>query len=447
MPILELKKKDGADKPPGGGEDVVLSAMDRRIERKLITPQRVAIAAGVVVLLALSVYAYVEFGLTRTLTVGSERLTVSKVSYGTFREYIPVTGNVVPRTTVYLDAVGGGTVTDVHVEEGAFVKAGDPLVTFKNTQLQISVIQTESQAAQQLASMSNLRMSFDSQHLRNQQNLIEIDYQIDRLTRDLARKKPLVATGGATLGQIDDLEAELKRYQSTRVTALEALKLDEEFRDNQIASMKSAQDAMNKNIAIARENLENLVMIAPITGQLTLLEANVGESKASGQRVGQVDEVGAFKVNAFVDEFYLSRVTIGQIADVDIDGKAYQLEVSKVYPDVTNRQFEIDMLFTEAAAPAGIRRGQTVRMRLEIGQPADTLVVANGAFFDDTGGQWVFVVDSSGDYADKRSVRFGRRNPEGIEVLDGLKQGEQVITSSYENLMTFDRIQFSNSGS
>ena len=188
------------------------------------------------------------------------------------------------------------------------------------------------------------------------------------------------------------------------------------------------------------------MIIAPITGQLTLLEANVGESKASGQRVGQVDEVGAFKVNAFVDEFYISRVTIGQVADVDIDGKAYQLDVSKVYPDVTNRQFEIDMLFTEALPP-GIRRGQTVRMRLEIGQPADTLVVANGAFFDDTGGQWVFVVDPSGDYADKRSVRFGRRNPEGIEVLEGLKQGEEVITSSYENLMTFDRIQFSEGGS
>jgi HlyD family secretion protein len=445
MPILELKKKDGPDKPPGG-EDVVLSAMDKRIERKLITPQRIAIAAGAVALLALSVYAYVTFGLTRTLTVGSERLTVSKVSYGTFREYIPVTGNVVPRTTVYLDAVGGGTVTEVHVEEGAFVKAGDPLVTFKNTQLQIQVIQTESQAAQQLIQMSTARMQFDTTHLRNQQQLIEMDYQIDRLTRDLTRKKPLVATGGATVGTIDDMEAELKRNQSNRLIALEALKLDDEFRDNQIASMKSTQEAMSKNIAIARENLENLVIIAPITGQLTLLEANMGESKSSGQRVGQIDEVGAFKVNAFVDEFYLSRVTIGQIADVDIDGKAYHLKVSKVYPDVTNRQFEIDMLFNEEP-PAGIRRGQTVRMRLEIGQPADTLVVANGAFFDDTGGQWVFVVDPSSDYADKRPVRFGRRNPEGIEVLDGLKDGEQVITSSYENLMNFDRIQFDKNGS
>jgi len=441
MPILALKKKDGSAGAERGNDDVVLSAMDRRIERKLVTPKRIAIGVGAVLLIAVTVYAYVQFGLTRTLTVGSERLTVSKVAYGTFHEYIPVTGNVVPHTTVYLDAVGGGQITQVHVEEGAFVKAGDPIVTFKNTDLQLRVIQTEAQASEQLAQMSNLRMQFDSTHLRNQRDLIDIEYQIDRLMRDLARKRPLVATGGATTGQIDDLEAELKRYQGWLVPAREALRLDEEFRVNQISRMNAAQEAMNKNLAIARENLENLVIIAPISGQLTLLEANVGESKAAGQRVGQVDEVNAFKVNAFIDEFYLARVTIGQIATVDIDGKNYELEVSKVYPEVTNRQFEVDLLFV-GAPPELIRRGQTVRMRLEIGQPADTLVLANGAFFEDTGGQWVFVVDPSGDYAERRAVRFGRRNPEGIEVLEGLKQGEQVITSSYESLLTFDRIQF-----
>ena len=440
MPILLLKNKDG-EEPPKSGDDVVLSAMDRRIERKLVTPQRIAIAAGAVLLLAVTAYAYVHFGLTRTLTVGSERVTVSKVSYGTFREYIPVTGNVVPRTTVYLDAISGGQITQVHVEEGAFVKAGEPIVTFKNTQLQLSVIQTESQTSEQLAQLSNLRLNYDNQHLRNLRDKVDVEYNIDRLTRDLKRKKPLVATGGATVGQIDDLEAELKRYQGWLEQAKEALRLDDEFKATQIARMNAAQDAMNKNLAITRENLENLVIIAPITGQLTLLEANVGESKTSGQRIGQVDEVGAFKVNAFIDEFYLARVTIGQTATVDIDGKSYELSVSKVYPEVTNRQFEVDLLF-KGEPPAVVRRGQTVRMRLEIGQPADTLVLANGAFFDDTGGQWVFVVDPSGDFAERRPVRFGRRNPEGVEVLNGLKQGEDVITSSYESFMSFDRIQF-----
>jgi HlyD family secretion protein len=441
MSILALKKKGGTDSP-SGGDDVVLSPMDRRIERRLVTPQRVAVAVGGAMLVALSAYAYLQYGLTRTLSVGSERLTVSKVSYGTFHEYIPVTGNVVPRTTVYLDAVDGGQVMQVHVEEGEFVTEGEPLVTFENTTLQLQVINAEAAATEQLDRLSQTQQQFDQTHLRNRIQLVDVQYQIDRLTRDLARKRPLIETGGATIGQVDDLEAELKRYREMLPVAEEALRLDEAFKANQIARMDDRLDAMNKNLEIVRSKLSNLVLIAPITGQLTLLEANVGESKSPGQRVGQVDEVNAFKVNAFIDEFYLSRVTIGQVATVDLDGKEYKLTVSKVYPDVSNRQFEVDLTFN-GNPPTNIRRGQTVRMRLEIGQPADTLVVANGAFFDDTGGQWVFVVDPSGDFADRRAVRFGRRNPEGIEVLDGLRDGEEVITSSYESLTNFDRIQFS----
>ena len=210
--------------------------------------------------------------------------------------------------------------------------------------------------------------------------------------------------------------------------------------------MNEALEALNRSLAIARDNLNNLVITAPIDGQLTLLQANPGESKAPGQRVGQVDEQHKFKVSAFVDEFYLSRVTLGQLAEVDLDGKRYELTVVKEYPDVRDRQFEIDLAFA-GTAPAQIRRGQTVRMRLEIGQPADTLVLANGAFYDDTGGQWVFVVDESGDFAERRAVRFGRRNPEGIEVLEGLRDGERVITSSYEGLERFDRIRFNGGAS
>jgi HlyD family secretion protein len=441
MPIILKKNEEGIEPRKSSDDVVVLSSMDKRIERKLVTPQRIAIAVGAVLLVAVTIYAYVHYGLTRTLTVGSERLTVSKVSYGTFREYIPVTGNVVPRTTIYLDAISGGQVTEVHTEEGALVKAGEPIVTFKNTDLQLRVITTEAQTSEQLSQLATLRLSYDNTHLANLRTMTEAVYQIDRLERDLKRKRPLLATGGTTQGAIDDLESELARDRANLETAQEALRIEEEFRKTQIDRMNTAQEAMKQNLEVARENLENLVIVAPISGQLTLLEANVGESKAAGQRIGQVDEVGAFKVNAFIDEFYISRVTIGQTATVEIDGKSYDLTVSKVYPEVTNRQFEVDLLFS-GTPPAAIRRGQTVRMRLEIGQPADTLVLANGAFFDDTGGQWVFVVDPSGDFAERRPVRFGRRNPEGVEVLGGLKQGEEVITSSYESFMTFDRIQF-----
>ena len=439
MAILVLKPKEQLD-APAADDEIVLSAMDQRIERRLVTPQRVAIGAGAVLLLALTVYAYLEYGLTRTLTVGAERVTVSAVAYDTFREYIPVTGNVVPRTTVYLDAIEGGQITAVHVEEGALVTAGQPLVTFKNTNLELQVIAAEAQLTEQLNYLSTTRQNFEQSRLRNQRELIDIDYQLDRLTRDLARRRPLVPTGGSTKGQIDDLEAELTRYRGVRGAVEQQVHLDEDFGANQLVRMSEALDSMNKKMAIARDNLSNLVIVAPIDGQLTSLEANAGESKARGQRVGQVDELDAFKVSAFVDEFYLSRVVVGQLAEVEIDGKGYELEVSKEYPGVRDRQFEIDLKFV-GDAPPQVRRGQTVRMRLEIGQPADTLVLANGAFYDDTGGQWVFVLDESGDYAVRRDVRFGRRNPEGIEVLEGLRAGERVITSGYDNFERFDRLQ------
>ena len=440
MAILVLKPKEQRD-AQAAGDEIVLSAMDQRIARRLVTPPRVALAAGTVLLVAVTAYAYLEYGLTRTLTVGAERVTVSAVAYDTFREYIPITGNVVPRTTVYLDAIEGGQITAVHVEEGALVTAGQPLVAFKNSNLELQVIGAEAQLTEQLNYLSTTRQSFEQSRLRNQRELIDIDYQIDRLTRELARRRPLVSTGGATKGLIDDLEAELGRYRALRGPVEQQVRLDEEFGANQLVRMSEALDAMNRNLSIARDNLSNLVITAPIDGQLTSLEANAGESKARGQRVGQVDELDAFKVSAFVDEFYLSRVVVGQLAEVEIDGKGYVLQVSKEYPGVRDRQFEIDLKFIGGASPQ-VRRGQTVRMRLEIGQPADTLVLANGAFYDDTGGQWVFVIDESGGFAVRRDVRLGRRNPEGIEVLEGLREGERVITSGYESFERFDRIRF-----
>src|SRR5690606_6417146 len=218
------------------------------------------------------------------------------------------------------------------------------------------------------------------------------------LERHIAQREPLVGTGGATRGELDDLEAELAYRRALRDAVLEAQRVDEEFQATQIERLQEAIESMNLNLGIARENLENLVITAPIAGQLTLLEANVGESKGPGQRIGQIDELGAFKVSAFIDEFYLRRVSLGQIATLELAGEAHELEITKIYPDVRERQFEVELSFLDAA-PALIRRGQTVRMRLDIGEPADTLVVANGAFYDDTGGRWVFVVDANGGRA------------------------------------------------
>lgn len=437
MEIARLKAKE----PPENADEVVLSPMDRRIERRRLTPRRIAIAGGIVVFAGVLAYGYVRYGLSRTLTVGAERLTVARVSYDTFHEYIPITGNVVPLKTVYLDAVEGGQVTDVFVEEGAIVEAGTPLVKLKNTALQLQVIGNEAQLTEQLNLLTNTELNFEQNRLSRQRELLEIDYQLAMTRRHLDIRRPLIGTGGATQAEIDDLEDKLVYYQGLQKAVQEAQAVDTQFQETQIKSLREALAAMNANLDIARQNLEDLMIVAPISGQLTLLEAEVGESKAQGVRIGQIDQVNAFKVTALVDEFYLTRIIIGQRATVDIAGKEYELEISKVYPGVQNRQFEVDLEFL-GNPPDGIRRGQTLRMRLEIGQPADTLVLENGPFYDDTGGQWVFVVDSGGAYAERRTVRLGRRNPEGIEVLGGLEEGESVIVSTYSNLTNFDRIQF-----
>jgi HlyD family secretion protein len=441
MSLAELRTYRDPSPADTAPDEIVLSAMDRRLTRRLITPQRVSIALALLLFGAVSVWAYQRYGLTRTLSLDAERLTISTVAEGTFREYIPVTGNVVPRTTVYLDAVDGGQITDVFVEEGALVAAGQPLVSLKNTNLQLQVIAAEAQLTEQLNQLNQTSLTAEQTRLQNRRALIDVGYQIERLDRELARARALVGTGGTSRSTVEDLEAELAYRQDLNGALQDAERVDEEFRETQTARMRDALEAMNRNLAIARENLDNLVVTAPIAGQLTLLEANVGESKAAGQRIGQIDEQHAFKVSAFIDEFYLTTVTLGQTAAVEIGGRTHALEVAKVYPDVRNRQFQIDLAFA-GLAPGLVRRGQTVRMRLEIGQPADTLVLENGAFYDDTGGQWVFLLDAAGHHAERRSVRLGRRNPEGIEVQEGLEAGDRVITSSYENLRTFDRIQF-----
>jgi HlyD family secretion protein len=344
--------KPAQDEP--AGDDVVLSPMDRRIVPKRFTPQRAVVAIVVLAAIAGLTFIYMEFGLSRSLTVDAERLTLSRVSYGTFHEYIPVTGNVVPRTTIFLDAVVGGQVTAVHVEEGEFVTAGQVLVDLKNSNLQLQVVGTEAQVTEQLHNLSSTTLQFEQNRLRNQRELLDIEYKIGNLERLLPRRREILAAGDVSEELVEDLEAELEYWRGVLIAQQEAQAVDERFQTSQISRLNEALEVMNRNLSITRENLQDLTVTAPIDGQLTLLEANVGESKGAGARIGQVDAVDQFKVTALVDEFYIARITRGQLASVEIAGRDYNLEVTTVYPGVQDRQFEIDLLFT-GETPVGIR--------------------------------------------------------------------------------------------
>ena len=421
-------------------DDSRLSAMDRRVAQPWLTRERMIGAVIAVGLVVGSVSAYVAFGLTRTISVARERVVISAVQEQTFREYIPVTGTIVPHDTAYLDIVEGGQVAEVFVEEGALVEVGQPLVRLKSADLELEVITRETQLTDQLKQLSVAQLSFEQTRLGHERELIDIQFQLDQLSQRLTRQRALFADGLVSRADVDDIEAELTRYRRLRETVADARTVTTTFQRSQLDQLQAAIEGMKKNLAIVRQNYRNLILEAPIAGHLTALDAHVGQSKAPGQRIGQIDREDGYKAEALVDEFYLTRVAAGQTATVDIDATERHLKVTKVYPQVTDRRFKVDLTFADSL-PDGIRRGQTLELRLEIGATRKTLVVANGPFYDDTGGRWAFVLSRSGGEAERRSISLGRRNPDAVEVVAGLTEGDRVVISSYEPFKAFDRIE------
>ncbi len=419
-------------------------AMDRRIERRY--PRWLGPAAIAAAALALAVLAYVfllpEGG--RTLRVGESRLTISTVTTGTFEDFIPVRGRVTPLKTVYLDAVEGGRVEAIHVEDGALVEAGQRLVTLSNATLQLDVIAREADVTEQLNNLHTLELQLERNRLDHKRNLIEIDYQITRLERLVARRKELIGRGYVSRQDYDAVVDELAYWKKRRTVTLEAQETDRRLQEAQIKQLRDLSDQLRKNLALARKNLDSLNVRAPVSGLLTAFDLEVGQSLARGDRIGQIDDPNRFKLSALIDEFYLPRVDIGQTATVDISGRTYRLRIAKIYPQVRDGQFEIDLVFVDAM-PRDIRRGQTLQTRLTLGDPSEAVLIPNGAFYQDTGGNWVFVVAPDGRSAVKRTVRTGRRNARYIEVLEGLEPGERVITSPYTGFTDMDRLELETS--
>jgi HlyD family secretion protein len=436
--VLKWNNKTEPESEPENEEAPAVSAMDRRVQGPRFTRGQL-IAAGLGVLVAgLIGYGYVRYGLQRTLSMDAERIVVSTVQPGSFHDYIPITGNVQPRETVFLDAIDGGQVMQLLVEEGAVVTAGQPLVRLNNTNLQLQVINSEAQLSEQLNRLTSTKLAFEQSRLAHTRELIDMQFQVEQSSQRLKRMQSLAGTGAIKRSDVEDAQLDLNRFQDLYGAAKDAKLIDESLQKEQMQQIDKTIANMNKNLAIARQNLENLTIKAPIAGQLTSLEAHAGESKRPGERIGQIDQIDTYKVTALVDEHYLPRVALGQQATAEIDGQEHELELTKQYAEVRDRQFKVDLVFL-GEVPKSVRRGQSLQLRLAIGASSTGLVVANGPFYEDTGGQWAFVVNDQ--QANRRAIKLGRRNPESVEVLEGLIAGDKVITSSYESLKDFARIE------
>ena len=430
--VQVLSKDHPPESNPGGTRPGGGAGMDRKIEKPRFTPKRIAVGAAVLLLGALVGYALLADLGVRKLNVERDRLTISTVESGPFQEYIPVRGMVLPLHTVYLDALESGQVEQVFVEEGASVAAGDPLLRLANPDLELTVLQQEAELERSREALRDGQLTMEQDLLRSRKALMEIEYQLAVNKRNFERYESLSAEDLTAILSRQEYERLRDEYQySVRRMALteETQTQDSLLAASKVVQLVSAVERMERNLEIVGRRLDNLTVRAPVSGQLTMLKAEVGESKGAGGRLGQIDMIDGFKVRATIDEHYIDRVGRGQRGQND--DESYSLVIRKVYPEVKEGRFEVDLVF-EGAAPEGIRRGQTLHIRLELGDLEETVQVARGGFYQATGGHWAYVLNPAGERATRRSIALGRQNPRVYEVLEGLEPGEQVITSSYE---------------
>ena len=431
-PLVDVTRPGGAESPPGSTGSG--AAMDRKIRRRRWPPRRIAGAAAAALFAAFAAWGFLKDSGVRKLNVDRDRVTISEVVHGPFQEYTPVRGTVLPIRTVYLDALESGQVQLVFVEEGTHVAEGDPLLRVANPELELHVLQQESELQRRIEELHSGRLTMEQNLLSSRQRLMEIEYkaQIDR--RNFERYASLSQEDLAAIMPLQDYEKLRDNYQfNTRKLDLtrETHRQDSLLAVDRVVQARSAVERMERNLEIIRRRLDGLTVRAPVSGQLTALDAEIGESKGSGTRLGKIDILDGFKVRAAIDEHYIARVDRGQRGRFDHDGRPLGLVIRKVYPEVQEGRFEVDLIF-EDEAPAGIRRGQTLHIRLELGDLDQATQVARGGFYQATGGHWAYVLEPSGDRAVKRDIRLGRQNPKVYEVLEGLHPGERVITSGYE---------------
>ena len=419
--------------------------MDRVIEQKkgiavVFTKKALPywLGAGVV---ALVVYLLLQSD-SRTIKVDASMLTISSVSDGKFDDYIRVSGQVQPMTTIQLSPLEGGVVERIIVEEGVTVKAGDPILVLANESLDLQILNSEAELAEKENMLRNTLIQMEQQKLALRQDAMGLALEVKRNKRKYEQQKALfeekLIAREEYLKAEEDFYLSVEKYELVRERAIQ----DSSYRSIEIKRMEESLENMRLNMKIIRRRKDNLVIKAPIDGELGLLDAVLGQSIQQGTKIGQINSVGTYKIEAQIDEHYIDRVALGLSATFDRQGEVFNVIVRKVYPEVRNGKFQADFRF-DGNQPANIRSGQTYYLNLQLGQSEDAVIIPRGSFYQSTsGGKWIYVVSPKGDKAVKREVRIGRQNPKYYEVLEGLEPGETVITSSYESFKDYDVLEF-----
>ena len=417
--------------------------MDKKIERSFMKMHLKKLSfVALTVCAVVTTYLITQNGDTgRSQNIDRNSLTISTVTQGAFKDALSLRGQIIPKTSIYLDTIAGGLVEERLVVQGAYVEKGQPLVRLSNTNLQLDVMSREAQVTEQLNFLRNTQMAMETSRLNLRRDLLEIELKTTHLSRRLKQAKPLVASKVLAQDTLSEIEEDLKYYRARKELTLERQKQENSIRKVQVTQLSDSAVMLEKNLQFARRNLDNLLIKAPVSGYLSEFDVEIGESKQSGARLGQVDISNQYKLVVPLDEFYLNQVQRDMPVIIELESGTVTAKVSKIDSRVQQSLFQIEVDLPNETKD--IKRGQSVDIDLMLGDNKNNaLLLARGAFFTSSGGNWVYVIEEKSNKAVRRNISLGKKNQRFFEVLDGLKAGDQVITSSYSNFDKAQQLQF-----
>jgi len=405
--------------------------MDRKIKKKRWTPKRIVILSLSGIFMIFVIYTLLTVK-SNQLRVNKERITIATVTKGPFQEFIPVTGQVIPIDTRYLVASEGGRIEKIFAQPGSYVKEGDEILKLSNTNLLLDIMYREAELYRQSNNLRNTRLDLERYSIQLNQQLAQIGFELKEARNKYNRYSNLLKKEFVSKQDFETAENNFqylkKKYELTSLSK----ETDLTFRQQQIQQLESSLNRMSNNLKIIEQKQDELTIKAPIAGLLSLIEMQIGESMTLGKRLGQVDVINSFRVRARIDQHYITRVEVGRTGTFPYSGEDFKLKSTMIYPEVEENEFKVDFNFI-GQQPKGMRRGQTLHIRFELGDLEEALLLPRGGFYQKTGGYWVFILDKTGQRAIKREIKLGRQNPLFFEVLEGLEPGDKVITSSYDN--------------
>lgn len=416
-----------------------MNGMDKKIEKKYPRLKRIIWISAIAVLVLLVIYSMFFSDKSSRLNVETDKITIATVERDIFQDYIAVIGTVEPIQTIYLDAIEGGRVEEILRDEGSKLRKGDVIIRLSNHNLLLEISNHEAEVARAVNELRQARLLMVQQQLINQSSIIETKKVLKQQERTFRNNEKLFETSSISREELEKSKEEYQASLEKLNLLLENQKQDSLFRAIQVASLESSVSRMEKNLVLIRARLDNLDIKAPVDGELATLNPEVGEVINYGTRIGTINILDSYKVKAEIDEHYIDRVKKGLKGACDFSGKDYTAHIEKIFPEVKNGRFFVDMIFDDTIPPQ-IRIGQTSRIRLELGESRPAVLLSRGGFYQSTGGQWVYVIHPEQHIAVKRAIRIGRQNPRFYEIIEGLEPGEKVIVSGYDNFGNADKL-------